>query len=460
MDLTAKPACGLVRLALLLAAVTGAQYVQAEGRIAYIAPSRDNSEIRLIGPDGGSSELVWALPSGTARESGIGALSWSPDGAALAFDSGHEWQRSMALRDIYTLRLKDKRLTRPMNAPSPAAFDSLPKGAVTVDIANGPIGRKLDIYVEGAAKPETLIAKARSSTRITFSGVADFGPGVQQRVRVYDYRVGSVVGEPCWLDVSVTADVEPGKTAHAGALDNVRDGTCAILSAPAWRADGNGLMFLHKEVNQTGTGSTNNIWQADPDAPPGGAGKRLLQNTAWVTNPPRIFFVAASPLAASADDVLMLLVDKADTVWRGDMRDARAARALNLGLSFCIDCKLFGAAWLPDGSGFMFSRYESATAQRAAGGAIYAFTFASGKAREVLRLPGEVIGRLAVEPDGKRIVFERGLRIDPTLQLSHAPLFGPRLLCPCALWIANSDGGDPRLLAPDGRAPAWASVPD
>lgn len=112
---------------------------------------------------------------------------------------------------------------------------------------------------------------------------------------------------------------------------------------------------------------------------------------------------------------------------------------------------------LPDASGFLISRFEEAqpVARRPAAGVIYAVDIASGKRTEILRLTGEAIGRLAISPDGARIVFERASRLDDTNMLSHAPLFGPRLLCPCALWIAGRDGSAPKLLARDGRAPAW-----
>jgi WD40-like Beta Propeller Repeat len=449
-------AAALAACSLLAAPIGGAR---AEDRIAYITPSRDNAEIHLIAPDGKDDERLWSPPATMSRELGIGALSWSADGASLAFDSAHEWPRSLAMRDIYALRLADKRLSRLMNPPDPSAFAGLPQGTVTVDINSGAIGHKFDIYVEGAAKPATLIVRGATKTRVTIENVADFGPGIAQQVRVYDYRVGASVGQPCWFNVAVAADVQPSKTVYAGELKSLDASSCPVLSSPVWRADGGGLFTLYKEASHAATRSTNNIWQVPAEAEPGKDGRRLLEDTAWLTDPPSIFAIAASPRAKDADQLLMLLSNSGDRIWRGDMRDPRAAQPVGIGLDQCPSCRILGAAWLPDGSGFLFSRYESATGQRKAGAVIYAFDLASKKPSEVLRLPGELIGRLTVSPDGRRIVFERGPRFDDTYPTGYAPLFGPHLLCPCGLWIADRDGGNLKLLVQDGRAPAWRPQP-
>jgi hypothetical protein len=450
------PGCrGWISASWLAVLGAGSYAAQAAGGIAYVTPSRDNTEIHVIAPDGSQDERLWRVPVSVVREDGIGALSWSPDGTTIAFDSAHDWRRSLALRDIYTFRPSDGRLTRPMNAPHPAAYAGLPKGAVTVDIRNGPIGRKLDVYVAGAPEPKTVTMQSGSRLRLTFENVADFGPNIPQYVRVFDYRVGSQMGEPCWFDVGGAADVEPGKTVHAGEMNDRFDANCPMLSSPAWRADGARLFFLFREVRHSKSLFTANIWQVEADPPPGEAGKRLLEETAWTLDPPSIAAIAASPKRETADHVLMLLANLADRVLTGDMRDPAALKPL--GLDVCFRCHILGAAPLPDGSGFLVSRFEEAQplSRRTAAGVLYAVDTASGKKTELLRLPGEAIGRLAISPDGGQIVFERAPRLDTTNPRFYAPLFGPRLLCPCALWIMGRDGSAPKLLVQDGRAPAW-----
>jgi Tol biopolymer transport system component len=88
-----------------------------------------------------------------------------------------------------------------------------------------------------------------------------------------------------------------------------------------------------------------------------------------------------------------------------------------------------------------------------AGGAIYRYDFASSRFNEILRVPGEAIGRLAIAPDGQTIVFERAAGLDSA---SDRVVFGPRLLCPCSLWTVATSGGTARQLVADGRAPAWS----
>jgi Tol biopolymer transport system component len=115
-------------------------------------------------------------------------------------------------------------------------------------------------------------------------------------------------------------------------------------------------------------------------------------------------------------------------------------------------------AWLPDGSGFVFSRVEAGSSlgnPPPAGGAIYEYTFAGGRLRELLRLPGEAIGRLTVSPDGQTLAFERAARLDDSVARVTR---GPRLLCPCDLYLAGRNGSNLRLLVRDARAPAWSLV--
>jgi hypothetical protein len=75
--------------------------------IAYVGPSRNSQQIRLVNPDGSADRLVWEVPADTLRADAIGELSWRSDASELAFDSGHDWQRSMHLRDIYAIGVSD-----------------------------------------------------------------------------------------------------------------------------------------------------------------------------------------------------------------------------------------------------------------------------------------------------------------------------------------------------------------
>jgi hypothetical protein len=138
--------------------------------------------------------------------------------------------------------------------------------------------------------------------------------------------------------------------------------------------------------------------------------------------------------------------------------DAGQHELIDLGLCDGL-CTITGIAWLPDGSGFVFARFEEVVG--ASGGfetssAIYRYTFAGSQMSEVYRIQDFVIGRLDMSPDGSRIVFERSDRFDESVEnLWLAPL----LLCPCQLWTVNSDGANAAMLVSDGRAPVWSPAP-
>jgi hypothetical protein len=111
---------------------------------------------------------------------------------------------------------------------------------------------------------------------------------------------------------------------------------------------------------------------------------------------------------------------------------------------------------LPDGSGFIVARRESnAASQSTQSGVLYRYTFADEELTEIVRLPGEVIGKFAIAPNGAEIVFERGAALDAN---SEAVYWGPTVLCPCELWRVDSDGDGLERLVADGRAPAWSTT--
>jgi dipeptidyl aminopeptidase/acylaminoacyl peptidase len=430
------------------------------GWIAYVAPSRGNQQIRLVMPDGSGDRVLWNAPDGIPREDGIGMVSWSPDGERIAFDSSHDWHRSMAVRDIYAIALKDGRMTRPTAPPDPGDFPRMRKGKVKVVVVNGAFGRQLEVYVEGASKPIQLVAQNGHSYTVMFNDVADFGPGVRQRVRVYDYRVGDSLSQPCWFDIGAAADIEPDQTVDAGRISGPVAFNCPIASSPTWSAGGD-IVLLFREAFRGGSGLMgyfNNIWQTKPHLRPGESGKRVLADTTWLTRKPWFYLITASPGPQYADYLLASQFSYGKPLWSIDLRDPTQAGTINLKAGSIIDYPILGVAWEPDGSGYFLSLYEKVTVFgpiRPSGGVLYRMDAATSRLTEIVRLNGEAIGRLGISPNGREIVFERGSRIDESNKTGFAPLIGPHLQCPCSLWVVNRDGSHLRQLVKDGRAPAW-----
>jgi hypothetical protein len=102
-------------------------------------------------------------------------------------------------------------------------------------------------------------------------------------------------------------------------------------------------------------------------------------------------------------------------------------------------------AWLPDGSGFVFSGFlfpEDDPFDYDNAGNVYHYDFASSQRTQITSFADEYVGALTVAPDGVHLVFELGAEL-----ASEAP---PEL------WIVRLDGTGLRRLADYGRAPAWS----
>lgn len=430
-------------------------------RIAFVSPSRQNRTIRLIAPDGSDERVIWSAPEGTPRRYGVGLIDWRPDAGELAFDSSHDWQRSFLVRDIYAMDPHGtyiRRLTRGPGPESPIPPNA-PTGTVTVRVTRvSSSGGELNAYIEGASKPVEWYAPPATSWIVTFTNVVDFGPGVRQRVRVVYVRTTDQVVDTCAWKFAYFADVIPGQTVSAGTVEaGWSDIECLYASYPSWRADGTRVAFLR---NPEGWYEyDNDVWETAALPPPLVDGTLLLRyrSTRWE----RFAMVAYGPRARANDLLVLTNGGLSDHLYIGPSDDLIQMRNVPVRCSESFGRTSYyipGVAWLPDGSGFVYSCYESGL--RFARSAIYRYDFQQGRSSEILRLDNGLIGALDVSPDGRMIVFERASRLDPEY---GGKVGGPevldRLLCPCSLWLVNVDGSNMRQLVADGRAPAWSPGP-
>jgi hypothetical protein len=288
--------------------------------------------------------------------------------------------------------------------------------------------------------------------------VADYGANVRQSVRMINLAPRpNLAGKNCYYDLAVFADVIPGQTVDAGLLRGSPPNAfgCAAPFSPSWQADGSQVTYL-VETPSTRALSPNDIWQIPANPPLQNAGTRLL-NMGQFLDLDKLFLVAMG--SAVRSDQLLFIQNGATNnfIYRAPVADAAQRQLVDLGLCPRTNCRILGLAWLPDGSGFFFSRVEAGSSlgnPPPEGGAIYRYDFASSRATEVFRLPGVAIGRIALSPDGSTIAFERAASLDSATDTINT---GPRLLCPCSLWLVGSNGANPRQLVADGRAPAWSS---
>jgi Tol biopolymer transport system component len=118
-------------------------------------------------------------------------------------------------------------------------------------------------------------------------------------------------------------------------------------------------------------------------------------------------------------------------------------------LTFEVWENVMDVQWLPDGSGFVYTRIEYDEYIQPISANVYLYRFATQTATQVTQFDDEYAGMLNVSPDGQQIVFERGSGLDE---------FNTEVVDP-DLWIINQDGTGLHLLVEDGRGPAWSPQP-
>lgn len=427
----------------------------AEYAIAYVGPSRDSQQIRLIDPAGSNDRLLWQAPLDTNRQNGIGELSWRSDASDLAFDSGHDWQRSLYTRDIYSIAPSGANLRRLTRPPAASEASAYPTGTVTFWFNSHAAG-DVQLYIEGADQPISFSAKLGYSYQITQT-LPDLGENVRQSIRLYD--PSDLSSNWCNYNETAWVDVVAGQLTDAGRISFqvTDDYTCPQTIRPTWIHNRNELLFLAAEATTITFQEENNIWRVSGDAPPTTPGTRVLDYAQYLLEG-RVFLAKPGRTAETADQLLVAVRENlGSNIFRTSIADAEQREFFNLG-SCDLSCEVTGLAWLPDGSGFVFSRFEKQIGASGieAGSVIYRYTFADQQMTMLYQIANLAIGRLDVAPDGNQLVYEQSKQFDETTDNFW---LGPLLLCPCQLWLVNIDGSNAHLFVSDGRAPVWSPAP-
>jgi hypothetical protein len=386
------------------------------GSIAYVRPATgQGTEIRIVEPDGSGDRLVTAVADSPAGN--LPTLAWRPDARELAFASDHGAPTSLYEKDIYAVRPDGRGLRKLTNGPVPGQLAAYPKGTVTVDVILASNAGPALVYVAGAAEPLTAL----SSGRLTFSDVADFGPGAVQGV------VG-IIGPLRWYGAAV--DVQAGAGAHAGTLRITGAGVPRRADRPVWRADGAAIGFMVGEY-------CGEFRRLATDPPVNSGGETVLQAASFLGF---LCLVDWGPTAALADQ---LLYNEWDPGVRGIYRKAEgSAGAGELLLTYDVFHMPLDLRWLPDGSGFVIALAEW-EGGRWASSNLYEFSLADRELRPITSFDDELAGAFSIAPDGQWIVFERA---PDTEQMTD-------------LWVVHRDGSELRLLTENAARPAWSHLP-
>ena len=426
--------CTVVAVILLAVAVceplsaqpAGAQTTADEGIIAYVQHSTD--DIHVISPDGSGDRLLWTDPGLSGMKS-VMYLAWRPDGRELAFSSEHEGACSWYDSDVYAIGYDGGGYRRVTNSPACAALAGLPKGAVTVNV-NNYTSDLIWVYVQGAPSVKSVLGGFLGT--VTFDDVADFGPGV------YQPSIG-IGGLDRFTSYPPYADVQPGQTVPGGNISVMSSSGFYGFGAGkvSWKADGSALAYGMR------TNSAITQISATPSYGATGVDLPMVEQA----KPGRI---AWGPTPATADQYLYssgmsIFKDDIGGIYLNTVGDTSGGTQLVLFYDYSAEY-VHDIEWLPDGSGFLFSKFHVELGYFSD---IYEYNFATQEITQLtptLNDESEYGGArgLSISPDGQQIVFERAV------YLSDAP---------SSLWIMNRDGTGLYKLLDDAGRPAWGRTP-
>ncbi len=405
------------------------------GTIAYVVPNTPNGdEIHLIEPDGTGDRLLFRtnhpLPENL---SDIGSLAWKPDASELAFTSAHEYTCSLYETDIYTIRPNGKNYRRITDPPACGSRAGLPKGTVTVPVYNdsdteGPF----IIYFEGAPAAKSIALPPGYSMDVTFNNVADYGTQEQYAVWMYfDVRT-SYAG--------AHVNVVPGATVRTGSLVIASGFSHWGFRWPTYLPDGSKIATIF---------SQNDLYEFDPNGQAvgwNGDKKQFdfgLWGSALIWGPTPVLKDKFLYYAGVEDNQTVVR----ESVFLGNVKDGSRQEIFDVDPNQDGNV-LLGLAWLPDGSGFLYSLKQFIYVDDYTwfqGANLWEYSFTTGKSTRLTDVSQGFTRQMTVSPDGRKVLFEyqaSGDWIDPNP--------------PIDLWMMNRDGSGQTLFVENGRNPAWS----
>jgi Tol biopolymer transport system component len=405
------------------------------GVIAFVTSVNGREDqIRLIDPTGGNNRLLWSTGDRGVETQlhYVANLAWKPDGSELAFHSSHEAACSFFGSDVYGIRSNGTNLRRIVSPPTCGQNTGAPTGSVQVTFYNqtdqaGPF----IFYFQGAPAAQSGALPPYGSLTVTFNNVIDYGSEVQWAVAALGYLR--------FLSSECHADVIPGQTVETAVIMGYAYEDWAIHS-PTWNYDGTQIAYLFGgEANPYGIAADNTT--------PGNLGAHLLTPASDGTLVPfSSGFLAYGPTQVLANQLLFIGYNEGSNIYRMTVGQSEPGEIL-LGAGDLGGDGFTGLAWLPDGSGFLYAMGESFFDVAN----VFRYSFSTGQSERLTDFSSGWARRLAVSPDGSRVVFEyqsTGTAWD------EFPLTD--------LYTMNIDGTDPQLLVAGGRSPAWGpqAVPE
>lgn len=404
---------------------TAPQTAAANGTIAYVAADTLD-EIRLVEPDGSNDRRLWAHGLADPHQVyAVGDLAWRPNAAELAFTGSHENWCSINWSDIFAVGVDGGNYRRISQSPSCDGLNAYPKGTVRVPVSNDNIfGESFTgfVYYQGASSILPVSLPPGGSTVLTFDNVADFGDGFLQ--------LGAIV-HPGGRELSFATaiDVVAGETVTTGEMNLFVPAINWEARSPTWRSDGSLIGYFLNFAS---------MFALPPNPSPLDLGQELQTDSSAM--PDFTSHLEWGP-PAKANQLLYRgsVSFDAQGVYLTQEYSATAGQRL---VSYEVWENIRGIAWLPDGSGFIYSVEESDDTFTSVKANVFEYNFASQQAKRLTNFSNLFAGEVTVSPDGTQIVFDLSAEAD--------------LGAPADLYIMNRNGSGQQLLKANGRSPAWS----
>jgi WD40 repeat protein len=401
-----------------------------QGNIAYIrSGTSTGDEIWLIQPDGTYNRKIWQMGTpGVEGLQDVFSLSFSPNGSEVAFSGRHENGCSFYYSDIYAVRVDGSGYRRVTAPPACGQRSGLPKGSVTLQVGNmTSTGGPFTVYFEGAEAPQEIFLAPGTSTTLTFNNVADYGSRVQWAVAMF--------GQDRFHHVLANADVIPGQTVATKGLLPISFSTYYWgWQSPTWRYDGSRLAYVFEASSAFFSLPANNQI-------PGETGEELTA-VPIVDRPGSPEFLSYAPTASRGNQLLYVGYDfwgDGATIFLISEGSTSPGQIL-VPIGGGIGAVVLGLAWLPDGSGFLYSATEEFN-ERAN---LYLYQFSQGTSTKLTNFSSGFTRKMSVSPDGQQVIFERQSSGEWT---DEDP--------PIALWKMTITGSTPTLFLEGARSPSW-----
>ena len=385
-------------------------YPNLNGSIAYVGLDSNSyaKTVNRIDPDGGNPQTLWTHPSVIPDTNAIYDVAWKPDAGELAFSSNHESIYSAFHSDVYGVQPDGGGLRRITNPPSKAEIDAggYQFGTVSGSITNNYGSAALfQLYVEGAQEPVSVsVGNYGDTVNFPSLTVADLGTGLHYVVFTW-----SNGGPVCKEYAPAAIDVQQGQTVNVNLTFN---GTCGSYNSNSisWKRDGTQVgvdVITPRKFQATGETLGTDLFTAPLTA----------DELAW--SPVNDQLVYRNWIVSGDSGIYLTTVGGGAGTW-----------LVNDGGALWVT-----PAWLPDGSGFVYTLDNY----------LYQYTLSGSQVITLAVFYNEYVANPSPSPtDGNYIVFER--------QTTKAPI-------QYDLWIINrANPVEMWALTEDGKSrdPDWS----